>query len=120
MTDSNLLTFTREATFTPDSVRVIADTAPYDHCNMTAGPDADPDAVGRFADLLLRMSYADPTVRPLLDLEGLHQWLPGRVSGYEALSRAVDESRLLRREWKRHCRRLPTLSSSASTPAGTC
>jgi hypothetical protein len=36
------------------------------------------------------MSYVDPDVRRLLDLEGLKQWLPGRTEGYEHLARAVD------------------------------
>jgi len=36
------------------------------------------------------MSYDDPTVRRLLDLEGLKKWLPGRVEGYALLERAVD------------------------------
>ena len=35
------------------------------------------------------MSYADPQVRPLLDLEGLTQWLPGRTEGYAQLEGAV-------------------------------
>ncbi len=43
------------------------------------------------------MDYGDPEVRPLLDLEGLKQWRPGRVSGYAALEQAVDHDRLLRR-----------------------
>jgi phosphonate transport system substrate-binding protein len=33
----------------------------------------------------------DPTVRSLLDLEGLKKWKPGRISGYRALERSVDE-----------------------------
>ncbi len=37
------------------------------------------------------MRWDDPQVRPLLELEGLKQWLPGRTSGYAALERAVDE-----------------------------
>jgi hypothetical protein len=39
------------------------------------------------------MSYNDPEVRPLLDLEGLKEWRPGRVSGYHALEQAVKEIR---------------------------
>lgn len=31
-------------------------------------------------------------VRPLLDLEGLKQWLPGRTEGYQQLEDAVDAS----------------------------
>jgi phosphonate transport system substrate-binding protein len=37
------------------------------------------------------MSYDDPEVRPLLDLEGLKSWEPGRVTGYRALEQAVEE-----------------------------
>jgi hypothetical protein len=36
------------------------------------------------------MEYSDPEVRPLLDLEGLKQWRPGRTSGYAALEDALD------------------------------
>ena len=36
------------------------------------------------------MEYEDPVLRPLLDLEGLKRWLPGRVKGYAQLNRAVD------------------------------
>jgi hypothetical protein len=36
------------------------------------------------------MSYADPQVRPLLDLEGLKVWCDGRTSGYAPLEAAVD------------------------------
>ena len=36
------------------------------------------------------MSYDDPVVRPLLELEGLKQWRPGRTSGYDQLEAAVD------------------------------
>jgi hypothetical protein len=43
-------------------------------------------------DLLRGMDYADAAVRPLLDLEGLKQWRPPRLTGYEQLERAVDEA----------------------------
>ena len=36
------------------------------------------------------MSYDDPEVRGLLDLEGLREWRPGRTSGFEQLEQAVD------------------------------
>jgi phosphonate transport system substrate-binding protein len=93
LTDSNLLLFGREGTLTGDSVRVIGQTAAYDHCNLTAGPAAEPAELQRFVELLLAMSYADPQVRPLLDLEGLTRWLPGRTDRYLALESAVDEAR---------------------------
>ncbi|MEJ7844394.1 MAG: PhnD/SsuA/transferrin family substrate-binding protein [Acidimicrobiales bacterium] len=91
MIDANLLLFEREGTL-PPGTRVIGQTAPYDHCNMTVGPSAEPDAVERFVALLDSMSYADAVVRPLLDLEGLKAWVGGRTAGYAALESAVDET----------------------------
>ena len=44
----------------------------------------------RFVALLLGQSYDDPEVRPLLDLEGLKAWVPGRTSGFAQLDRALD------------------------------
>jgi phosphonate transport system substrate-binding protein len=87
LTDGNLLLFGQEGTLPTGSVRVIGQTPAFDDCNMTAGPGSDVALVDRFADLLLAMFYADEQVRPLLDLEGLTRWLPGRTEGYEALER---------------------------------
>jgi ABC-type phosphate/phosphonate transport system substrate-binding protein len=87
--DGNRLAFAREGLFAPNALRVVHHTAAYDHCNMTALADASPE-VARFAELLLAMSYDDPAVRPLLDLEGLTKWMPGRTSGYAVLSRAAE------------------------------
>jgi phosphonate transport system substrate-binding protein len=87
MIDGNHLLFTQEGTL-PPSAPIVAQTAPYDHCTMTVG--ADSPAAERFTDLFLAMSYDDAEVRPLLDLEGLRVWEPGRVSGYDALRAAVD------------------------------
>jgi ABC-type phosphate/phosphonate transport system substrate-binding protein len=69
---------------------VLATTPKYDHCNFTVLDGAPREQIDRFRDLLLGMSYADPAVRPLLDLEGLKQWRPGRTQGYAALNEAVD------------------------------
>ena len=92
MIDGNHLLFSREGTLAPGATRVVAQTPPYDHCNMTVTEAVPADLVGRFGELLLDMSYADPEVRPLLDLEGLTAWRPGRTSGYAALEAAVDEA----------------------------
>jgi phosphonate transport system substrate-binding protein len=93
MTDSNLLLFAREGVLPAGMVRVVAQTPGYDHCTMTAGPAAggNPD-ISRFGQLLLGMDYADAALRPLLDLEGLKEWRPPRLSGYAPLERAVDEA----------------------------
>ncbi|MEV0714017.1 PhnD/SsuA/transferrin family substrate-binding protein [Asanoa sp. NPDC050611] len=91
MIDANHLAFAREGTLAPGGTRIVAQSAPYDHCNMTLVDTAPATLADRFVELLLAMSYADDAVRPLLDLEGLKAWLPGRTSGYLQLDRAVDE-----------------------------
>jgi phosphonate transport system substrate-binding protein len=90
MIDGNHLAFGREGTLASGSTRVLAQTAQFDHCNMTVGPGAPAKLIDRFRELLLGMSYADPALRPLLDLEGLKTWCDGRTLGYVPLEAAVD------------------------------
>lgn len=88
MLDSNHLLFGQEGTLPAGGSRVIAQTSPFDHCNMSV--TADHPLLDRFVTLLLAMDYADPAARPLMDLEGLTRWLEGRETGYGALEAAVD------------------------------
>lgn len=88
--DGNHLLFVQEGTMPSGATRILAQTPPYDHCNFTVLDNAPQTEIALFQELLLGMSYADPQVRQLLDLEGLKQWLPGRTEGYELLSKAVD------------------------------
>lgn len=87
MVDSNHLRFVAEGVL-PAGTRVVAQTPPYDHCNMTVAGGGSA-ALERFSALLFSMDYADPSARPLLDLEGLTRWLPGRTDGYAQLEAAV-------------------------------
>ena len=93
--DGNLLLFAQEGTLPAGSVRTVATTPLYDHCNFTVIGGRMSDSVKLFRELLLGMSYEDPDVRRLLDLEGLKRWLPGRTDGYKLLSNAVDHFRCL-------------------------
>ena len=92
MIDGNHLLFAQEGTLPVGGTRILAQTAPYDHCNMTLADDAPAGSAERFVALLLSMSYADPQVRPLLDLEGLRAWREGRTGGYAQLNAVVDET----------------------------
>ncbi len=90
MIDGNHLLFSREGTLPSGGTRVIAQTQPFDHCNMTVGPAVDAATAERFGQLLLGMSYSDPELRQLFDLEGLTSWCDGRTTGYAPLEAAVD------------------------------
>ncbi|MEZ5401889.1 MAG: PhnD/SsuA/transferrin family substrate-binding protein [Bryobacteraceae bacterium] len=88
--DANYSLFVQEGTLPAGAVRSIAQTPVFDHCNFTVLDDGPKEELARFRELLLGMSYADPQVRRLLDLEGLKQWLPGRTEGYALLATAAD------------------------------
>jgi len=92
MIDGNHLLFGREGTLPAGATRILAQTPVYDHCTMAVVDTAPQAEAAEFVRLLESMSYADPEVRPLLDLEGLRRWVPGRTSGFGPLGRAVDET----------------------------
>jgi phosphonate transport system substrate-binding protein len=98
--------FVREGTCAPGTLRVLTKTAAYDHCNLTALDTGRAAIIEAVVGGLLAMSYEDPAARPLMDLEGLKQWRPGRETGYAALGRAVDRFGVLD-HW------LPTVARSA-------
>jgi phosphonate transport system substrate-binding protein len=106
MIDSNHLAFIREGTLPGFGTRILMRTPVYDHCNFTVLDGFDPQLLQRFRELMLAMDYADPEVRPLLDMEGLKKWLPGRTSGYTELAAAVE--------------RFGTIAAFVSTVAAQC
>jgi phosphonate transport system substrate-binding protein len=91
MIDGNHQAFSREGLLPAGATRIAARTGLYDHCNFTVSPGAPAAPIARFTELLLAMRWDDPQVRPLLELEGLKAWLPGRTSGYDLLARATDD-----------------------------
>ena len=99
--DGNRLAFSREGMFAGHAPTVLHQTPPYDHCNFTVLDSAPPE-IEKFRELLLAMSYDDHRVRPLLDMEGLKAWLPGRTTGYAQLERAVDRFKTIEAWLARH------------------
>lgn len=92
MIDGNHLAFAKDGSLPRGITRILAQTGPYDHCNFTVLDGADVASIARFRDLLLGMRYDDPKVRPLMDLEGLKEWRPGRTSGYSLLEQACQRT----------------------------
>jgi phosphonate transport system substrate-binding protein len=88
--DRNYAVFINEGTLDGGTTRVLATTPPFDHCNFTARADLPEERTKAFVDILLGMSFQDPEVRTLMELEGLKKWLPPRTSGYGQLEKAVE------------------------------
>ena len=55
---------------------------------FTARPDFDPALERRFAEALFGMSYDNPVHRPVLEAEGLRQWVRPQLDGYSSLREA--------------------------------
>ena len=89
MLEYNYHLFLLEGTLPAGTTRMLTRTPSFDHCNFTVVSTAPPELIAHFQSLLIDMSYEDPDVRPLCDLEGLQAWYPGRVDGYQALEAAV-------------------------------
>jgi ABC-type phosphate/phosphonate transport system substrate-binding protein len=100
MLDANHLLFEQEGILSMAQTHVVATTEPFDNCNITVLDGAPQLQIERFVALLLAMSPTDAQAPRLLDMEGVKQWLPGRLSGYVALKRAVDRFDLLSRTFR--------------------
>ena len=98
MLDLNWETWTRDGTVDPQMFRIIAQTPRFDHCVFTVRQDLDPIRERRWLDALFAMRYDVPEHREMMDLEGLKAWLPGRTSGFDALTAAVNAERYFERE----------------------
>jgi len=78
-----------ESRVDPAVVGCVWQSTPYSHCNFTALGDVDPRLAQRWTDALLKMDHRDPRWRPIMDLEGLTSWRPGRLDGYDELAAAI-------------------------------
>jgi ABC-type phosphate/phosphonate transport system substrate-binding protein len=98
MLDLNWLTWTSDGTVDPAEFVIFAETARFDHCVFTVRQDLDTTAERRWLDALFAMRYDVPEHREMMDLEGLKAWLPGRTTGFGALSAEVEAERYFERD----------------------
>lgn len=89
MIDGNHWLFGKEGTLPSGTTKILTQTGTYDHCNFTVLDDAPSHLVSKFVELLFSMDFDDPEVRPLLQLEGLKKWKPGRTDQYALLEKSI-------------------------------
>jgi ABC-type phosphate/phosphonate transport system substrate-binding protein len=75
----------------------IWSSPPFNHCMFTARPDLDPALEQQFAKALFGMSYDNPTHRPVLEAEGLRQWIAPQLEAYAELRDASAQQGFLQR-----------------------
>ena len=61
----------------------------YYHCNFTVLDRFDQELGEQWSAALLAMDFDDPTLRPAMELESVHQWLPSGREGYVSLTTAM-------------------------------
>jgi phosphonate transport system substrate-binding protein len=70
---------------------------PFNHCMFTARFDLDPVLEQQFAKALFAMSFDNPTHRPVLEAEGLRQWIAPQLEAYAELREASAQQGFLTR-----------------------
>jgi phosphonate transport system substrate-binding protein len=72
-------------------IEVLWTTPPFDHCMFDGRPGLDHTKVEVFTRALFAMKWENPQHRRLLELEGLHEWMPPREEGYRSLEEALKQ-----------------------------
>ncbi len=75
----------------PGAFEVFWESPTYSHCNFTALPSVPDERTTPWVDHLLAMDWDNPDHRPILEMEGLRQWVRPQLDGYASLFEAVRE-----------------------------
>ena len=80
-----------------DSLVEIWTSPPFNHCMFTARSDLHPALEQQFAKALFAMSFDNPIHRPVLEAEGLRQWIAPQLEAYASLRDASSQQGFLKR-----------------------
>ena len=78
----------------PGAFEVFWESPTYCHCNFTVLAGLAEDRVRPWVDQLLAMDWDNPQHRPILEMEGLRQWVRPQLDGYASLFEAVREQEI--------------------------
>jgi phosphonate transport system substrate-binding protein len=87
--DLNWQAWSANGTADPNKIAVLATTPPFDHCVFAVRADLPTALEEHWLDVLFRMDYNNPAHKEMMDLEGLKEWKPGRVTGFAQLIEAT-------------------------------
>ena len=91
MLDLNWERWSHDGTINPAEFGIVATTERFDHCVFTVRQDFPRDVEEGWLKALYSMDYGNAKHREMMDMEGLKQWLPGRLTGFGPLGYAVDQ-----------------------------
>jgi phosphonate transport system substrate-binding protein len=70
----------------------------FSHCMFTAKVGLGADVIERFKKALFGMRWENPAHRPVLEAEGLKEWLPPLATGYASLEAAGERQGFFKRK----------------------
>jgi ABC-type phosphate/phosphonate transport system substrate-binding protein len=91
--DLNWARWQAEGVADSTSLVSLGTTEPFDHCNFSVLESFPAEEERQWTAKLFSMRYENPSHREMMDLEGLKAWLPGRTTGYAALTEAVEQQK---------------------------
>lgn len=80
-----------------EAVAPVWTSPPYHHCMFNGRPGLPEPVINAFTDALFAMDFNNPVHRPILEAEGLREWLPADTTGYGSLREAAGMIGLLER-----------------------
>ncbi|HEY8038992.1 MAG TPA: PhnD/SsuA/transferrin family substrate-binding protein [Polyangiaceae bacterium] len=72
------------------AVSVVWTSPPFHHCMFTARVGLPREDAEKLARALFAMKWDDPKHRPILEAEGLKEWVPPHLEGYASLRAAAE------------------------------
>jgi len=78
----------------PGAFEVFWESPTYSHCNFTALPELPVERVQPWVEHLLAMDWDNEAHRPILEMEGLRQWVLPQLDGYASLFEAIHEQKI--------------------------
>jgi len=93
--DLNWEAWKKDGTIDENQLVSIDETALFDHCIFTAHPDFPTERFAKWQKVLHRMDYTNEAHRKMMDMEGLKEWVDGRITGFRQLREANDYLKFL-------------------------
>ncbi|MGF3114230.1 phosphate/phosphite/phosphonate ABC transporter substrate-binding protein [Facklamia sp. P12937] len=88
MLDMNYEKWISDGTLDENQIIILDKTSHFDHCIFSARENIDRNQFDEFTRILHKMDYNNPEHKEMMDLEGLKEWVPGRLTGYEQITKA--------------------------------
>ena len=88
--DLNWDAWRKDGTIDENQLIRIDTTDLFDHCIFVAHPDFPSERFKEWEDVLHRMDYNNEAHKKMMDMEGLKEWVEGRITGFQQLREAND------------------------------